>query len=328
MKFISNLDTPLDFFAFFLVLSVVFVNGFTDAPSSIHSSVKSRALTLFHASLVSGAFNFLGAFLSSFFGFSVGKSVLSFADFTSGTGGSAVAIASLLTVVLVGILSWAIKLPSSESHALLFSLAGASLCARGTRSLNIKSVAFIIFGMIFSCAVAFILSKLFNSRPFKGVRVKGGYLIFSCGALSFMHGAQDGQKLLAVLLVISGVSIEGKLTPPPLPVLAVSTVMCISTVVSGKRILTSIDKLSENTDTSSGFFSDLSSFLTLVICSLIGLPVSTGNVKSASVFASEKSPTYQSKRVITRIFTASIITLPISFLLGFALCKIITFFIG
>jgi hypothetical protein len=35
MNFWTNIDTPLDFFAFFLAICVVFVNGSTDAPNAV-----------------------------------------------------------------------------------------------------------------------------------------------------------------------------------------------------------------------------------------------------------------------------------------------------
>lgn len=323
MNFLTNLDTPTDFFAFFLALAVVFVNGFTDAPNSVQSSVKSGALSLFRASLLSGFFNFIGVLTSSFFAFSVGKSVLALSSAQESKNGSAVVCACLLTVIFVGVSAWVLKMPSSESHALIFSLMGACLCATKSVSVGIFGVTFIVFCMFFSSLVAYILSRLLIRCIGEKVYIKKRRLTIPLSALSFMHGAQDGQKLLAILIILSGASVSEGRAPPLFLVLIVGTVLFISTVLSGKRILGSYDKLSENSDTSSGFFADCAAFFTLFICSLLGMPVSTGNVKSAAVFATEKKPSGESKRAITWLLIASFITLPVSFLLGFVLCKIL-----
>ena len=145
MNFILNLDTPLDFFGFLLVLCVVFVNGFTDAPNSVQSAIKSRALNNRQALILSGAFNFLGVFASSYLFFSVGKSVGALGELSDPKDGGAVSCACLLTVILVGVLAWALKMPSSESHALLFSLIGASAAVKKTSGFRLDDLLFIIF---------------------------------------------------------------------------------------------------------------------------------------------------------------------------------------
>ena len=323
MNFKLNLDTPLDFFAFFLAISVVFVNGFTDAPNSIHSSVKAGALSLWRALLTSGIFNFLGVGVSAFISFSVGKSVWALADTKSGENGTVIVCACLITVILVGILAWLFKMPSSESHALLFSLMGANFGARQGASLGIGKIIFISFCMIISTLVAYVFSRLLFALSAKRLKVRSGWLVLSCCALSFMHGVQDGQKLLAIILILLGVNLSATCAPPAFIVLTVAAVMGISTIFSGKRILSSIDKLSESTDASGIFCADLAAFSTLIICSFLGMPVSTGNVKSASVFATDRVASGQSKRVIMRIFLTSLITLPISFFFGFIICKLL-----
>ena len=327
MKFSLNLDTPLDFLGFFLVLCVVFVNGFTDAPNSVHSAIKSRALNSRQALILSSVFNFFGVLASSYLFFSVGKSVWALGQVRDTKYGSAVSCACLLTVIVVGVLAWVLKMPSSESHALLFSLIGAKIASGTASDFNLDSLLFIIFCMVLSSILAYALSYVNKRLTSRHIKPKKAHLIVSCSLLSFIRGAQDGQKLLAILLIIVGNEASYGKAPPIIFVLLVAAVMSFSTLLCGKRILGSIDKLSEKTDTSSGFFADLSAFSTLLCCSLLGMPVSTGNVKSASVFGGELTPSAESKKVITRIFLTSIITLPISFFIGFILCKALMLFV-
>ncbi len=322
MNFWSKLDTPLDFFAFLLVLCVTFVNGFTDAPNSIHSSVRVGGLSVFGASLISGFFNFLGVFVSSLLFFSVGKSVCELASANGGSG-SLMVCACLITVTLVGALAWVFKMPSSESHALLFSLMGARLCLGEAKEKYLLSLFYIVFSICASSFLSYLLSRFFVKKISPHLKIKRILLTLSCSVLSFMHGAQDGQKLLAILLVVLGVGASGKTKPPLILIILIGAVMCISTLLSGKRILSSMDELSENTDTSSVFFADFAVFSSLAVSSVFGFPVSTSNIKSASVYATEQSPKIKSKRAIIKIFLTSIITLPISFVLGFIICKLL-----
>ncbi|MBO5339032.1 MAG: inorganic phosphate transporter [Clostridia bacterium] len=324
MSFWSNIDTPLGFFTFFFALLVVFVNGWTDAPNSIFSVVDSGVLKLWQGALLSGIFNFLGVLLSSILGASVAKTIFSLTDFGSKSQGFTVCLSCFITIVLFGVIAWFFGLPSSESHALIFSLSG-SLLATGVKNNGFfKEIAFIVLYLIFSCVISFLISFLITKitqrlrLPYKKL------LVASSSLLSFMHGAQDGQKFLGVLIFILGFGTsQENFTSLPL-ILIIAAVMSLSTLLGGGRIIKSLSKTASGKDLHSAFSSDLGSFFTLALCSFFGMPISTGNVKSLSIVGSSVAKKEKiNKKMTGMILLTSVITLPICFLMGFIICKLL-----
>ncbi len=325
MNFWSNIDTPLDFFTIIFALLVVFVNGWTDAPGSIFSVVNSKALKLWQGALLSGIFNFSGVFLTSLFGASVAKAIFSVVDFSTKAEASIVCLSCFITIILFGVVAWFFGLPSSESHALIFSLSGALLASGINNAGFFKQIVLIVFYMIFSCAFSLIVSfatarVLPKSKlPYKKL------LILSCSSLSFMHGAQDGQKFLAILMFILGVEGSGGSSFAPISlILLVSVVMSVSTLLGGGKIIKSLSKTAPLTDYHSSFCSDFGSFFTLTLCSLLGMPISTGNVKSLSIIGCAICKKEKiNKKMTAKILLTSVITLPVCFYLGYLICKLL-----
>ena len=315
MNFWTNIDTPLDFFVVFLAIFVVFINGWTDAPNSIYSVVASKRLKLWQGALLGGIFNFLGVFLGAFVTFSVSKSIFSLASPSGGYEAGIICLSSFLTVIVFGTVSWLFGMPSSESHALIFSLFGASLSVLGVSTGALISAIKIIFYMVFSCVLAYFLTRFITLLLRKRRLPYGRLLTISCALSSLMHGAQDGQKFIAVLsFLLIG---KGTSHAPIFLVLLVSVVMLTSTLLGGGKIIKSLSEISPDAKPSSTFFCDIGSFLAMLICSILGMPISTGNVKAVSIFASAKAEgEATNKRMISKIIVTSLITLPASFILG------------
>ena len=320
--FLSKTDTSLDFFTILAAITVVFVNGFTDAPNAIFSVVSTGKLKLWQGALLGGIFNLLGVIVSSFVFKGVGSSILEIYEI-GGKENKAACLACFLTVIIFGLIAWLFGMPSSESHALIFSLLGISFISGNGIIKSLKSLIFVLFGVAFSCFLSFfttLLVKLILKRrnlPYKEL------LAFSCASLSFMHGAQDGQKFIALLLILTSTQKSDGFYFPA--VLLVSCVMAFSTLLGGKRIILSMSKLSNETDFSSSFYSDVGAFLSLIACSLLGMPVSTGCIKSFSIIA-PTNLSRENKKMISKILITSLITLPVSFVLGAVLYKIISLF--
>lgn len=329
MDFLSKTNTPLDFFVFFFALVVVFINGWTDAPGSIFSIVSSGRLKLWQGALLSGIFNFLGVFISSLVGASVAKSIFSIVSISSRQSTSVVCLSCFITVVLFGVIAWFFGLPSSESHAMIFSLFGALFALGIQKSSFVSQVIYIIFSMIFSCVCAYFISFLVTALTKKLQLPYKNLLPFSCAALSFTHGAQDGQKFLGVLLFVLSIGAdEYPSTPPFTLILLVSLVMALSTLLGGGRIIKTLSKTSSALDYHSSFSSDIGSFLTIALCSTLGMPISTGNVKSLSIIGCATcKKEYINKKMTGKILLASVITLPACFIIGYILCKIIMRFL-
>lgn len=324
MNIWTNIDTPLDFFAFFLAVCVVFVNGWTDAPNAICSVVLSKRLSLFKASLLSGAFNLLGVIVSTLLVPAVAKSIFRLAESPTPRQGSILCLSSFICVVLFGVISWLFSMPSSESHALIFSLAGASLCVFGNASSLLKDTISIIIYMIFSIVISFAITSFLFWVLKKRRLPYGKLLIFSSASISFMHGAQDGQKFIGILLFLLGTGASSSGSTATILAALVGTVMSLSTLLGGKRIIKSMGQITAQPSLRDSFLSDAGAFVGMLICSLLGMPVSTGSIKSSTLLAcgiSNKEGI--NKRAAIRIFSVSLATLPICFFAGYIIAKIL-----
>ena len=106
-----------------LLLAVLLVNGWTDAPNAIATAVASGALSFRRAVLLAAGCNLAGVAATSLYMPAVAQTVCEAADFGGDPATACTALcAALLAVVLWATLAWRFGIPTSESHALLSGL--------------------------------------------------------------------------------------------------------------------------------------------------------------------------------------------------------------
>ena len=301
----------LNAFAIILCFGVVLVNGFTDAPSVVAGAVCTDAIKVKNALRLCAVFNFLGVHLAYLLGSEIAEFVFSISGDKSS---SKIACASLLCVIIFGVITWLFRLPSSESHALICALAGASFFA--TNSLNgLKKVGYVFVFMLisnfFTLLVSMLISRLLpQNLPLKRLQ------IFSCAINSTMHGWQDGQKLIGIILTLG---FTGKAVPFYIP-LSVASLMALGTLLGGKRIIRSLGRDMIKLESASALWSDTGAYISLLIFSLLGVPLSTSNVKSFAIVGAGLGLGQRiNKKATLKVLSASIVTFPICFLLGYLL---------
>ena len=301
-----------------LTLGVAFVNGFTDAPTSTATAVCSGALKLRSATFLCAVFNFLGVMLASLLNTKIARVVFSL---NSGSRESVLALAStLICVIFFGILCYLLALPSSESHALICASIGASFFLSNDVS-GIKNTIYVFVFMLFSNAVAFLASYasrriLPSHLPFKRLQIA------SCAASSYMHGWQDGQKLIGVALVSAVSTFE----IPFWLIFSVSIAISLGSLLGGNRIINTLGRELTSLNDFSAFCSDLGSYVTLLVFSIFGIPLSTGNVKSLAIVGAGLADSQKiNKKATARILLVSAATFPACFLLGYLIMSILCF---
>ena len=92
--------------------------------------------------------------------------------------------------------------------------------------------------------------------------------------MSFMHGAQDGQKFIAVLMMsvnFSGIKAEEK--PNEFIILLCSVIMALGTLTGGKKIIKSVGMDMVKLQKYQGFSADTASSVSLLLSTLFGFPV-------------------------------------------------------
>ena len=292
--------------AFLLSLAVIFVNGWTDAPNAIATAVASGALSFRRAAGLAALCNLAGAVLSTLFFPAVARTVWSLA----GSGGTApVDLCAVFgAIVLWAAAAWRLGIPTSESHALLGGLAGAALAIPGGwTALDPAPWLAALAGLVLSLVLGFCLGGL--SLPLlRGLSPKALRLgqIAGAAGMAFLHGAQDGQKFAGLLLF--ALPPHSVLSPAGAAFLC-AAVMALGTLLGGRPIVEKVGKDLVPIRPLSGLSADVGGGITLLLCTIAGLPVSTTHAKTAAVAGAGRADGQQVDRkcwrelVLTWLFT-------------------------
>ena len=297
--FFSELtQNPLLLVAVVLTLGVIFVNGWTDAPNAIATCVVTRCMSPRAAILMAAVFNFLGVLLMSMINATVAETITQMVDFGTNSHEAIVALsAALFAIVVWAVLAWCFGIPTSESHALIAGLTGGAIALHGGLSgVNGAEWVKVLYGLVISVVLGFglgwamckIVVLLFRRADRRRTEpVFRAAQIFGAAAMSFMHGAQDGQKFIGVLFLgvafASGQTSVGDAGIPIWIMLLCSATMGIGTSVGGERIIKSVGQSMVKLEKYQGFSADLAGAANLLLATLTGIPVSSTHIKTCAI---------------------------------------------
>ena len=259
-----------------LVLAVIFVNGWTDAPGAIATAVGSGAISFRRGVWMAAACNLIGAAAACVCFPAVADTVGELVAFSSARAAVAALNAALLSIVLWAVAAWRFGLPTSESHALLAGLSGAAL-ALGDGAAQLSAGAWLraLSGLALSLPAGAAAGRLLRRLLAGRVRRPAAWQRAGAALTALLHGVQDGQKFLALLLLTEGLG--GERGPSRLSLaLLTAAVMALGTALGGKPIV-------EKMGTAEGLAADLGAGAVLLACSALGLPVSTTHAKVAAI---------------------------------------------
>ena len=291
-------SSPVLLITVLLTLGVIFVNGWTDAPNAIATCVTTRCMSVRGAILMSAAFNFLGVFIMTQINSSVASTISNMVNFGGNTRDALIALcAALFSIVVYSVGASYFGIPTSESHSLIAGLTGSAIAIQnGVGGVNMNEWAKVLYGLVLSLALGFatgwVVCKavgLICARMDR--RRTNGFFrwaqIFGAAAMSFMHGAQDGQKFIGVLFL--GIALShgqestaGMLIPVWLMLLC-SVVMAGGTSVGGEKIIKSVGMDMVKLEKYQGFSADLAAAFCLLYSTLFGIPVSTTHTKTTAI---------------------------------------------
>ena len=271
-----------------LTLGVIFVNGWTDAPNAIATCVTTRCMRVRSAVIMAAIFNFLGVFIMTQLNASVASTISNMVDFGGDTNAALIALcAALFSIVVYSVGASLLGIPTSESHSLIAGLSGAAIAIQGgIGGINMGEWVKVLYGLVasllFGFAVGWLVCKAVTliCAGMDRRRTNGFFTyaqIVGAAAMSFMHGAQDGQKFIGVLFLGMAFcngqpSVTGVMIPVWLMILC-STIMGVGTSVGGERIIKSVGQDMVKLEKYQGFSADLSSALCLLVMTVLGIPV-------------------------------------------------------
>lgn len=304
-----------------LALTFDFINGFHDTANAIATAVSTKALTPRRAILIASLMNFLGAVAFTGVAKTIAKGIV---NLDTIHGGAVVILAALISAIAWNLITWYLGIPSSSSHALIGSVAGAAIAAAGISSINFKGFLSIIESLIVSPLLAFavgyvmftIFKLLFKNlslsstnRRFRRIQV------LTAAVQAFAHGTNDAQKSMGIItMALVSIGLQ-KGTDIHLWVqIACASAMALGTSIGGWRIIKTVGSQIMKIKPVNGVAADISSAIIIFGASRIGLPVSTTHVISSSIMGVGTSYRVKSVKWNTgrRMIITWFITLPIS----------------
>ncbi len=309
-----------------------FGNGFNDAANSIATVVGTRVLTLQQAVLLAAAANFAAAFV---FGVAVATTI------GKGIVDSSIVTPLVIISGLIGSVIWVYAttffgLPISASHALIGGLIGAGISASGFGILNwggISMVLLFIFlaplaGLLGAVVFSIIVLRLaWKQKP----RVVNEYFkklqLISVSVYSLSHGTNDAQKTMGIisLLLFSSGMLGSTFFVPFWVVMLSYTAIALGTLAGGWKVVKTMGMRLTNLKPLHGFCAESSGALTIIACSIAGIPVSTTHVICGSIAGVGMTRRTSAVRwkLFRKIVWAWILTIPASAIMGFAGFKIL-----
>ena len=297
LDFLSKLITVPHFWVItVLVTGVMFVNGCTDAPNSIATCISTRCLTPNKALTISVIFNFLGILIMTFINTTVAQTIFNIADFGDNTHYALIALcAALSAIVCWSIMAWALGVPTSESHALIAGLTGASIAIRkGISGINFGEWQKVIYGLIVVNILGFVSGLLItkfiekickNQDRRKANKFFHKLQIVGAASMSFMNGAQGGQKFMGVFL-LGAMLATGSTERFSIPIwLAIYCAIftAAGAIIGGKKIIKTVGMKMVKLEKYQGASADIASTCCLLGASLVGIPLSTTHVKTTAI---------------------------------------------
>jgi inorganic phosphate transporter, PiT family len=306
---------------FALAVLFDYINGFHDTANAIATSVSTRALKPEHAILLSATANFVGALV---FGTAVAGTIGSgiVQDNMILGNGAMVLMAALIGAISWNLITWALAIPSSSSHALVGGLIGGALAAAGGNAVQWSNFGFkVLVPLVSSPLLGFaigltLMVVLLNSIAWANPRHALSSLlrrfrpepedqptnaskattprrinerfrrlqILSATYMALSHGSNDAQKTMGImtLALFSAHQIHDKTVPVPVILLA-ATAMSLGTAAGGWRIMKTMGQKVVKLDPVHGFAAETTAASLILAASHFGMPVSTTHVISSAI---------------------------------------------
>jgi PiT family inorganic phosphate transporter len=320
-----------------LGLGFDFINGFHDTANAIATSVATRVLSPLQAVCMAAVLNVVGALTGTAVATTIGKGIVAPELATQ-----ELVVAALLSAIIWNLITWWYGIPSSSSHALVFSIVGAGVASHGADAIETSGVTKVLRGMVYSPILGFagafllliaLLWIVAKWRPRKVSRVFGRLQIASAAFMAYSHGSNDAQKTMGVI-TLALASYHGwsgsEFDVPLWVVLCAAAAMGLGTATGGWRIVRTMGLKVVELRPIDGFAAETAAATVIETASRLGIPVSTTHVISSSIMGVGATRRASAVRwgVAGRIVTAWVVTIPVCVSLGWVVFKAIDLVTG
>jgi PiT family inorganic phosphate transporter len=304
-----------------VALAFDFLNGLHDAANSIATIVSTRVLRPGQAVAWAAFFNFI-AFLvfGAHVAQTVGTGIVS-ADIVD----PRVVFGALMGAISWNIITWAMGIPSSSSHALIGGLVGAGVAKVGVKAIVWGGLAKTVSAIVLSPFTGFVLAMLLflitswifvRYTPYAVDRVFRSLQFVSASLYSLGHGGNDAQKTMGIITVLlySQGYLGGEFHVPFWVMISCYAAMGLGTLVGGWRIVRTMGSRITRLTPFQGFCAETGGAITLFAATELGIPVSTTHTITGCIIGVGAARRVSAVRwsVANNIVVAWIITIPAS----------------
>lgn len=294
-------------------LAFDFINGFHDTANAIATVVATRVLPPQAAILMAAGLNFVGALISTEVAATIAGGLVKDGEVTQ-----PVVLAAVLGAIVWQLITWYYGIPSSSSHALIGGLIGGAVLRGGMDAVQwngvldkvlLPLVGSPLAGFILGFIIMALITLLFaRYHPFTAGRVFGRLQLLTAAGMAFAHGSNDAQKSMGIILLalltartaalamgqdIPQFLLDWHLFPYPtdgasaIPtwvIFSCATAMAVGTSMGGWRIMKTMGHKIIRLEPVHGSAAELAAAATILTASHLGMPVSTTQVISGSIF--------------------------------------------
>ena len=328
------MDNALLLVVLVIVLGLVFeyVNGFHDAANAIATVVATRVLTPTQAVLMAGSLNLVGALTGVAVAKTVGSGIVDAKVVTQD-----LVVAALLAAIIWDLITWWVGLPTSSSHALIFSIIGASVAIHGLDVVILPGLQKTSFGIVYSPMLALIVGYLFmlalywilRRTSYSWVqRFFGKAQILSSAYMAYSHGGNDGQKTMGVIaLALAAYGTiptgDGFFIPDWVKVLC-AIAIGVGTMTGGWRIMKTMGTRITTLTPVQGFAAETTAGTVIEIATRFGIPISTTHAISGAILGVGSTKRLSAVRwgIAGRIVSAWVLTIPGCFAFGWVIAQL------
>ena len=326
--------TPIIITIIILALAFDFLNGIHDSSNIVATMIASRAFNPRVALAVTAVAEFSGPFI---FGVAVAETIGNEIVQPQAIN-LMVLLAALSSAILWNLLTWWLGIPSSSSHALIGGIIGAVVVGAGWESIRMAGVSKVLVTLFTSPFIGFFFGFLAirlifflcrNSTPRINIFFKRSQIITAV-ALALSHGTNDAQKTMGVItlaLLTGGVIDEFRV---PIWVIALCAGMiALGTSLGGWSLIRTLGGKFFKIKPVDGFSSQFASAFVILGASLVGGPVSTTQVVSATIMGVGAAERVNKVRwnVAGDIGAAWILTIPSTALVAAGIYWVINLFV-
>jgi len=150
----------INIITFLVIIILIFINGFTDAPNAITTVVSTNVISFKKAAFFSAIFNAIGIIVMCLINISVVDCISSIVVLESGVKGIICLCSAMMSVVIFSSIASMLGIPTSETHGLIAGLTGSALVIGNFSNVNLNQWINVIKGLIWSVIGTYYIVKL------------------------------------------------------------------------------------------------------------------------------------------------------------------------